>query len=614
MILQKLILKDVVSKNIVASAHTKSEDEKASVQTEELYVRLKESVICEEGISFSKDATAEFSTVQNAFSVGKWKKYTVIENLFFLMEFVGAFQVSVVHAYLNKGEVVQKTILTKTVSAARRHSEKIEIGELKEEGVIYIQLEAHSESAYLYSGFYGTKDIMPTQAVKMMINICTYKREEYVKHNIKLIKQELLENQDSPCYDKLWVHISDNASSLAGIVDTQKGITVHKNKNLGGVGGFTRGIIETQRLPDEETFTHILLMDDDAVISTNAIEVNFRLLSYLKPEYFKHTIGGKLMVLETPHIQFEVGAEWNNGDVKALKSGKDMRKLTEVLDSETEDKHIDYQGWWYACIPLSEIGQNNLPLPLFIHRDDVEYGLRVGQGRFIYMNAICIWHESFAGKLSGTLEYYDVRNQCIVNAIHCPLHTKAAFKKQIKTIIMNNILKFRYRYVEYNIRAVEDFCKGIEWLRDGDAIELHQTLLENNYKTEKIQELIRKCGITEEQIASREKNIKRPDYITRLFRKMVFHGKYFSDDDKLVITGPQISIHQLYRKKRTIIVDNYGNGLYLEKDKKKHQECIKKLNDVLRLIDEKYDEAVMSYRNGYQELISRDFWERYLIR
>ena len=64
---------------------------------------------------------------------------------------------------------------------------------------------------------------------------------------MEILKQDILENEDSPCYGKVWVHISDNASSLDGIVDSQEHITVDKNANLGGVGGFTRGIIETQK-------------------------------------------------------------------------------------------------------------------------------------------------------------------------------------------------------------------------------------------------------------------------------------------------------------------------------------------------------------------------------
>ncbi len=78
-------------------------------------------------------------------------------------------------------------------------------------------------------------------------------------------------------------------------------------------------------------FTHVLLMDDDATISSAAIELNYILLSYLKPEYFGHTIGGKLLVLNVPYLQFEAGAQWNKGKIKALKNDLDIRQLDMVL-------------------------------------------------------------------------------------------------------------------------------------------------------------------------------------------------------------------------------------------------------------------------------------------
>ncbi|MEI3199181.1 MAG: hypothetical protein V8S12_01795 [Lachnospiraceae bacterium] len=58
----------------------------------------------------------------------------------------------------------------------------------------------------------------------------------------------------------------------------------------------------------------------------------------------------------------------------------------------------EYTGWWYTCIPLRCIDNDNLPLPIFIHRDDVEYGLRVGKKKFIFLNGIGVWHEAFEKK------------------------------------------------------------------------------------------------------------------------------------------------------------------------------------------------------------------------
>ena len=501
--LQQLILRDVTRENILLPLYITEENiRRKRMVTEELYVRMEEASFLSfkvDGIYFRMGGKAGLDTFQNSFSCGKWKKYTIIENVFITLELKGDFKLQLMHARLQDGEVVETLLSEREIHAEEQTEVTEEFGTLQEEGIFYVVLEALQAGAMLYSGFYGTEDLQPTQEVKLAIDICTFKREQYVARNMEILKQDILENEDSPCYGKVWVHISDNASSLDGIVDSQEHITVDKNANLGGVGGFTRGIIETQKRAGDG-YTHVLLMDDDATISSAAVEANYLLLAYLKPEYFGYTVGGKLLVLGHPFVQFEVGAKWNEGKIAALKNNRDIRLVEEVLDSEREDEVVEYQGWWYCCIPLQEIETDNLPLPIFIHRDDVEYGLRVGKERFIFMNRICIWHEAFAGKMPGPLDYYDIRNHAITNAIHCPQYTKEDFKKFVSKWVWGNIGKYRYKYVDYNVKAVEDFCKGIDWLLDTDAFALHQELFAMNYKAKPVSEWVGFEGITEEQL------------------------------------------------------------------------------------------------------------------
>ena len=69
--------------------------------------------------------------------------------------------------------------------------------------------------------------------------------------------------------------------------------------------------------------------------------------------------------------RYESGARWNCGNIEALKMNYDLSKVIDVVRNEVEEK-IEYTGWWYSCIPFSQIREKNLPLPLFLHRDDIE--------------------------------------------------------------------------------------------------------------------------------------------------------------------------------------------------------------------------------------------------
>ena len=172
-----------------------------------------------------------------------------------------------------------------------------------------------------------------------------------------------MENPDSPLYRHLYVFISDNAKTLEAekIIGNSSYIRINPNRNVGGVGGFTRGIIESLNAKSSLDLSHVLLMDDDAVIEPHCLETNYVFLSLLKKEYKDFVVAGAIMREDEPNIQYEAGARWNRGNIEALRHYVDMRKLSNLLRNEKEEP-AEYTGWWYTCYPLSIIDKNNLPL------------------------------------------------------------------------------------------------------------------------------------------------------------------------------------------------------------------------------------------------------------
>lgn len=80
-------------------------------------------------------------------------------------------------------------------------------------------------------------------------------------------------------------------------------ITIHPNKNVGGAGGFTRGMIESMEQPED--ITHVLLMDDDVIILPESIRRMYYLLSMLKPEFDEYFVSGARLCYEEMNIQHE---------------------------------------------------------------------------------------------------------------------------------------------------------------------------------------------------------------------------------------------------------------------------------------------------------------------
>ncbi len=586
---------------------------------EKLYYRRNEKVtVLEDGsLKFGLDGQADFDTYFNSFSTGKWKKYTVLERVQVALVLKGTFSIELVYQYLKDGEIETEILSTQEVTAQQPERFVFDFGENRESGMFFFRCQALAEDSMLLEGRYLSEHLMPVNLkINLMVDICTFKREPYVYRNLNLLKEQILENSESPLYRHLYVHISDNAATLDTSVADGTIVKITPNRNVGGVGGFTRGIIEAMNRAKERDISHVLLMDDDAMIEPSSIETTYIFLSLLKEEFKDYTMAGSIIQLDKPYRQYEEGAQWNKGKIQALKYKVDLRDVKVLLKNEEETEKVEYAGWWYCCIPLSVINKENLPLPVFIHRDDVEYGLRTGKG-FIYLNGVGVWHEAFENKVSGPLEYYDIRNHCIVNAIHYPEYGAKEFKKMLLKWVSGNIARYRYKYVDLNLRAVEDFLKGIDWFLKQEAEPLHQELAKLNYKAKPKEEYIGYHGIREEDYDWEMLMTPKKSDITPTWKK-IHHLLFLNGHilpvkkDKVMVVPPYNNIYNMYRIPEVIFTDAAGNSVSTKRSVRKMMQCYKALFKMMRRIDKEYDKAKMTYHERYRELTNLDFWRKYL--
>lgn len=591
----------------------------AGAAEEALYYHRDENttVSADGSLQMKMGAVVSFDTYFNSFSTGKWKKYTVVEKLQLALKIKGRVQVSLSYQYLDQKQVVSETISTHEISGDGNESHILDFGANRDQGMYSFELLALAEDSVLIEGRYLAEHLMPKNLkVNLMIDICTFRREEYVYRNLKVMKEKILDNPDSPLYRHMYVHISDNAKTLDSSVADGEFVKISPNRNVGGVGGFTRGIIEALNKKKQRDISHVLLMDDDAVIEPACLETTYNFLTVLRDEYQDYTMAGAIMQLDKPWRQYEEGAQWNQGAICALKYKKDMRKVKNLLANEDESEKVEYAGWWYACIPLSVIDKNNLPLPIFIHRDDVEYGLRTGKG-FIYLNGVCVWHEAFENKTPGPLEYYDIRNLAIVNAVHYPEYGAAEFKKILTKWMLGNILRYRYKYVDFNLRAVEDFCKGIDWFLKQEAEPLHKEVAGLNYKAQPKEAFIGYMGIKEqdfdwEMLMDPNQKKKYPKWL-KILHLLTLNGYLLpAKKSKVMVTSPYVSIHDIFRSPEVIFIDAAGNSVSTKRSFSEMIAAVKKMHKARKLIDQHYETAKVSYHERYREMTNMDFWRKYL--
>lgn len=245
---------------------------------EELYYRRDEkvSVDTDGSLRFALDGSAGFDTYFNGFSTGKWAKYTIVDKVQLILEFQGTFSVELVYQYLKEGEASEEILESREITGSGKTKARFEFGSNRTEGIYAFRCQALAEDSVIFGGRYLSENLMPSNLkVNFMVDICTFKREEYVYRNLNLLKRQILENPESPLYRHMYVHISDNAKTLDTSVADGDFVKISPNKNAGGVGGFTRGIIEALSRAKDRDISHVLLMDDDAMIEPASLETNF---------------------------------------------------------------------------------------------------------------------------------------------------------------------------------------------------------------------------------------------------------------------------------------------------------------------------------------------------
>lgn len=564
----------------------------------------------------SAGAEADFDTYFNGFSVEKWRKYTRLGCVCLHLELEGEFTVVIYNEYRLAGNNVRHEI-KKTAfcgsAAEGTASLDIAVPERPDRGIYSFSLVCTGESGVFRGGYFYTaqEDTFPSPC--FAIDICTYRREKFVKRNMDLLRDKVFA-ADSPLKDAFEVFISDNGKSLDLKSDYGGKVHVYPNKNAGGAGGFGRGMIEILCSPDYEKFTHVIMMDDDIVFNFEALYRTYMMAKLIKPEYKNAFIGGAMLCLNEPAVQSEALDRWDVTGNKPLKYRYDITNLSYVLKNEIEDKGNHF-GWWYCAMPIGVVKSNNLPLPIFIKRDDIEYGIRNGR-TFITLNGICVLHEAFGNKRQGYLEYYYWRNMCILNAIHFPSYTKEKLKRQLFKLVATHIARYRYDDANLALAGVEDFLRGIDWLKTTDVEDLNAYVMNYTYKAVPVQEIspaflhgqYEKCLSAAPAIKANV--MKKPG--RSLFRKVIYGWLLPAKGTRYVrMNDPEL--FYFYRTKRIINYDeSNGTAFVTYKSWRELFNLLRNFRRICRLINKKFDAVRGEYKARAKEITGLGFWVSYL--
>ncbi len=566
---------------------------------QEMYFIGKEFENTENGITISQGGILDADTYFNSFSVRKWRKYTKIKNLKLSLDISGKCNIYLCYVWIDKDNIIRRNGDNKVYynkENAERERITLEFPELKEGVIAYYRIGACDDDVHFYGGAYEA-DIDEPNEIKIVLGICTYKREEYIRRNIEKINKDLINNKESELYGKLRVVISDNGQTLNPKDYNSEHILLVRNKNLGGSGGFTRCLIEAKKMQEEHSLTHIILMDDDIVLDTAVIERTYAILTALKSEYREAVIGGAMLVLDDKIRQFENGALYYRGMLHFEDKNMDLRPVRSVIRNE-RDKDINYNAWCYCCMPLSRITLDNLPLPYFIHMDDVEYGVR-NKFKIITLNGICVWHPFYSNQRGAGIVYYDVRNKLITMSELGGMHIRDYAMFYLETF-HRSIFNYDYNRTLAACQAILDFCKGIDYFKNIDPLKLNQEINSYNLAWQSDDKEI-KCRINNELSF---------DYCSKkgLIKNYLLPSKY-----KEIVMDKDISEAYPYRAKKLIIYNSLKEQ-YCEYKKSLWMmlKCKYACRKVKKAIKKRLLPCSFEWAERIDELKNIDFWKKYL--
>ncbi len=371
---------------------------------------------------------ASLCTFFNAFPAGYWRRWTRVDAVQFSARVRGR---GTIMLFRSSGRGLFEPAGTIDVNAPTRATTvraELAMTGLMDGGFFWFDAKAgDSDDLTIEDAAWS----VPVEARRgsdgtLSIAITTFNRAPYCLNQLKAIAADanVRGRLDTIyCTDQGTDLVRDEPGFAAVAKDLGHQLTYVRQRNMGGSGGFARGMYETVKAGKSD---YTLLLDDDAISEPESIMRAVQFADYCTRPTI---VGGGMFHLDNRTMLYTLGERYNrasywtqpaagleyNHDF-ATQPLRDSPKLHRRADS-------DFNGWWMCLIPTQIMREIGLAQPLFIKFDDVDYGLRAEDHGYhtVCLPGVAVWHQAWHAKdPSRTWEgYYLYRNHWICSLLHC---------------------------------------------------------------------------------------------------------------------------------------------------------------------------------------------------
>ena len=589
---------------------------------------------------------ASFETYFNAFPAAYWRRWSQLKSIVLVMDVEGEANISL---YRSKQDG-QRIAVANHVVTTGHHEFELPLKNFEDGGLLWFDTSAVEDTVLTDAAWCAPHapnpqllpdgSEYPAQEKRVAVGIPTFNRPTDAVAALQALAEDpvvdgiidyvLMPDQgnqhpaDEPGYDEAVAHFGERFREF-------------RQGNLGGSGGYSRIMFEALENTDSP---YILYMDDDIAIEPDSILRAVQAARYAAKPFI---VGGQMLNLQERSQLRTTGERVNRADfmwgaaehavydhdfakypLRALgdaQSHLDPKKY----DSRALHRRVDveYNGWWMCLFPrvvAESIGQ---PLPLFIKWDDTEYSLRAAAHGFptVTWPGAAIWHMAWADKDDAIdwQAYFPLRNRLIVAALYHEGDARGIPKAIFKSTLKHTMC-MEYSTMAIQLEAMKDFLAGPDQLFDILESSLPRiAAIRKEFPDAVIIDSADQLpaptgapGVPTRNIGGRLGKIKKIPWLLKSAKHLVTkEDPAHHEAPQLNLTPEEARWFTLSRVDSATVSTAGGTGVaFRKRDRELALELVKSTRELLKEIEDNFDDLRAEYRAALPELTSRESWRK----
>jgi galactofuranosylgalactofuranosylrhamnosyl-N-acetylglucosaminyl-diphospho-decaprenol beta-1,5/1,6-galactofuranosyltransferase len=537
-----------------------------------------------------------------------WQRWTAVREMTFEAETSGEGRVEL---YASDPTGEERFLAGATVSGEDRVSLTVALDRFVDGGAVWADFSSGDAELRVSSGRWTIPH--PPRSRETAVVICTHNRPADCVKTLQTLAADL------PALDALdTVYVVDQGDKRvsahpdfeqvsAALAGRLRYIT---QANLGGAGGFTRGMYEITRGGSEQ-HANILFMDDDIVLEPESI---IRMTAFANSAREPVIVGAQMLYALHPK-RLHTGAEF--ADLVTLQAGKVVPGALWNADLTEENQEVrvdaDYNAWWSALLPSEIVSATGYPLPVFFQWDDIEYGYRARENGFttVTLPGAGVWHADFTWKdQDDWSRYFSIRNSLITSALHTGFDSRSIAVTLFGRLVAY-VAGLQYGLAATVIKGIDDFLAGPEILTDGGQ----RVLGEVRELRKAHPETVRHDAAQVPGVPLRGEPIARalpdPSAFRAVLAKRLLWQLTGRTAGSVAITADDAQWWHVSRYRRAIVTDASQEGVRVrDLDRDRAAALLRESAAACYRLARQGPAAAQQYRDALPQLTSRENWRR----